>query len=134
MGLGVDSEPWATFTSASDSFLARNFTEQERQYCKESDRGEAASLAGKWCAKEAALKALCNLFPDRPIASSSQAAPLKEIVVGKSKSGAPHIELTGSLAKEAGQVTFKASITHVHNMSTATVIATNTKESLPKQA
>lgn len=125
IGLGVDSEPWTTFSDAGDAFLARNFTPEELSYCQKSER-TAASLAGKWCAKEATLKALCNLFPSRQIASSSEAAPLKDIQVAKSKSGAPLIKLTGELAKlaEDTNLSLKASITHVKDMSTATVIAT----------
>ena len=56
-GVGIDVEPVKTFENASKNFIDRNFTEFEKSYCFSSPN-PAASLAGRWAAKEAVIKAI----------------------------------------------------------------------------
>jgi phosphopantetheine--protein transferase-like protein len=57
LGVGVDVEPLHTFSTPTDTFLSRNFTPAEASYCAAAP-DPAASLAGRWAAKEAVAKAL----------------------------------------------------------------------------
>jgi len=57
LGVGVDVEPLATFRAPASGFLARNFSPAEAAYCAGA-ADPAASLAGRWAAKEAVVKAL----------------------------------------------------------------------------
>ncbi len=58
-GVGVDVELVAQFAAPSDTFLSRNYTASERAYCSAA-ADPASSLAGRWAAKEAVIKALCS--------------------------------------------------------------------------
>src|SRR3989344_1197079 len=71
-GIGVDIEPVKRFAAKPyprhRAFYARLFTEGEIAYCL-GKRDPAASFAGKFCAKEALLKALRrhNVFDVRAV-------------------------------------------------------------------
>lgn len=57
--VGVDIEALSSFAShaTNETFVTRNFTEREREYASTSPNS-AASLCGRWCAKEAVFKSL----------------------------------------------------------------------------
>ncbi|ETV97148.1 holo-[acyl-carrier-protein] synthase [Aphanomyces invadans] len=114
-GLGIDVEPVATFADYANKqvFIQRNFTPVEIAYC-EASASAASSFAGRWAAKEAVIKAICNANPSAKITEGAD-APLIDIEVGKATSGAPTVTLTGR-ALEAFQTSnlssIKLSITH----------------------
>jgi phosphopantetheine--protein transferase-like protein len=83
--VGVDVEPVATFEGADAAFLARNFSPAERSYCAGAS-DPAASLAGRWAAKEAVVKALTAAAQARgaPVVSVGSGAPLRDIEISAS--------------------------------------------------
>jgi phosphopantetheine--protein transferase-like protein len=114
-GIGIDVEPSTTFESASSTFIRRNFTDAEQAYCMAAGH-PAASYAGRWAAKEAVIKAISSIAPDSRNLWKGSAAPLKDIEVVRSESGAPVITLHGHakmVAAALGINEVKVSISHV---------------------
>jgi phosphopantetheinyl transferase (holo-ACP synthase) len=64
-GIGVDIELNTSINMdmSTSSFIKRNYTEREIDYCL-SNAHPQASFCGRWAAKEAVLKAICNLRPE----------------------------------------------------------------------
>lgn len=56
--VGVDVESVAAVPVGNMTFVSRNFTDAEVDYCRKSSKGETAALAGRWSAKEAVFKSL----------------------------------------------------------------------------
>ncbi|KAF0697564.1 hypothetical protein As57867_011707, partial [Aphanomyces stellatus] len=85
----------------------------------------ASSFAGRWAAKEAVIKAICNANPAAKITQGAD-APLIDIEVGKATSGAPTVTLTGH-ALAAFQVSnlssIKLSISHSGDYAVAQALA-----------
>uniref|UniRef100_A0A7S3PGY4 Ketosynthase family 3 (KS3) domain-containing protein n=1 Tax=Aplanochytrium stocchinoi TaxID=215587 RepID=A0A7S3PGY4_9STRA len=122
-GVGVDVEPVLTFADYKNktTFLARNFTEREQSYCNKAN-SPAASYAGRWAAKEAVIKALSNSAPGTRSLWQGAEAPLIDIEIVQSSSGAPEIVLHGH-AKEVFQALglneVKVSISHTAEVAVA---------------
>jgi len=115
-GLGVDVEPIATFSdfASKKSFIERNFTAKEIAYCQ-SAPSPASSFAGRWAAKEAVVKAICSANPNASSITQGAAAPLKEIEIVKSTSGAPGVTLSGKALEKfhlSNLSSIKVSISH----------------------
>lgn len=93
----------------NERFLAQCLTAEERDYL--SGRGEqaAASLAGLWAAKEAALKAL----------GVGLSVPLRDVGVTHEEGGRPRYCLTGRAAELAQGGELLLSITHEGDMAAA---------------
>lgn len=96
-----------------DRFLARIFTPSEQQDC----RGNPASLAARFAAKEAAAKAL-----------GSGIGPVSwlEIEVLRGTANQPELHLHGrasSLAGSLGLSTWSVSLSHTAEIATAVVTA-----------
>lgn len=91
----------------------RLFTDRELEQASGSGR-PARHLAARFCAKEAASKAL-----EMPVFR-----PLDFEVVG-GPSGSPALELHGEAARRAGElgVTLGCSLTHAREMAAAAVVA-----------
>lgn len=99
---------------ASPAFLARTFTARELQICE----GRAESLAGRWAAKEAVMKAL---------GAGVGEVALTDIEVGREDSGRPVVRLLGGAAdraQAAGLSQWQVSISHDGDYAIATVVAT----------
>ena len=125
-GLGVDVEAIATFQAPSETFLRRNFTTAEIAYC-EAAPNPAASFAGRWSAKEAVVKALSNYSLDADNLWQGAGAPLIDIEITKSPSGAPEVTLHGhplSIAEVLGVSSIKVSISHTDDITIAQAFAT----------
>lgn len=90
-GVGTDVE-LISAVPTSDVFLSRNFTDAELDYCRNAP-DFAASLAGKWTAKEAVFKSLKT-------SSKGGGAAMKEIEIVSGKEG-PQVVLTGEAKKVA---------------------------------
>ena len=63
-GVGIDVQLLADLPMDNEDFLARNFSPAELAYCR-AQPDARASIAGRWAAKEAIVKALCSQQPDK---------------------------------------------------------------------
>ena len=129
-GIGVDVESVNTFRNPSSVFLERNFTAAELAYCRDVAPDTAASLAGRWCAKEAVLKAISSAAAGadgtgaKVLAGAS--APLRDVEIIPTRNGAPHVVLHGraaALQRRLGLETLKVSISHVSECAVAQAVA-----------
>ncbi|KAI2635524.1 fatty acid synthase subunit alpha [Xylaria nigripes] len=117
--VGVDVEDIAAINIDNDTFVSRNFTEQEIAYCRGTPSPQS-SFAGRWSAKEAIFKSL-------GVESKGAGAPLKEIEVLPNEKGAPTVFLHGEAAdaaKKAGVKEITISISHSETQSIAIAVAT----------
>ncbi|GBE87869.1 fatty acid synthase [Sparassis crispa] len=101
-GVGVDQELISAVPSSNPTFVSRNFTDAEIEYCR-SQPSPAASFAARWVGKEAVFKSL-------GVSSKGAAAPMKDIEILKDDSGVPTVILRGD-AKSAAEA---KGITRVH--------------------
>ncbi|BAO42067.1 fatty acid synthase subunit alpha [Kluyveromyces marxianus DMKU3-1042] len=116
---GVDVELIKSINIENETFLERNFTKQEIEYCQKQPCPQA-SFAGTWSAKEAVFKSL-------GVKSQGAGAPLKDIEIVREKSGEPpKVQLHNEAAKiasSAGVSNVKVSISHDDLQSVAVAIA-----------
>ena len=101
-----------------ESFLNRVFTPQEQAYCLARKRNFGESLAARWAAKEATLKALGTGW--------SSDVDWKDVEVVSLPSGAPMLNVSGGAKKRAdelGIVDWKLSLTHSRTLAIAFVVA-----------
>ncbi|KAK3715892.1 beta subunit of fatty acid synthetase [Vermiconidia calcicola] len=111
---GVDIESIDAIDIHNDTFVERNFTQAEIDYCRQAPNPQA-SFTGKWSAKEAVFKSL-------KVESKGAGAALKDIEIKNDDSGAPTVLLSGdakAAAEKAGVKSTTVSISH----SDAQVIA-----------
>ncbi|PSK42281.1 Fatty acid synthase subunit alpha [Elsinoe australis] len=116
---GVDIEDVNSINIDNDTFIERNFTEQEIAYCRKAANPQA-SFAGRWSAKEAVFKSL-------KVEGKGAGAPLKEIEILSGESGAPEVKLTGNAkaaADKAGVKSTSVSISHSDQQVIAVAIST----------
>ncbi|TYZ68250.1 hypothetical protein PybrP1_005286 [[Pythium] brassicae (nom. inval.)] len=116
IGVGVDVEPVATFENlhGREDFIRRNFTDQEMAYCYSAPH-PAASFAGRWAAKEAVVKAISSAALNKPNLWKGAGAPLREIEIFMTASGAPSVLLSGhplQAFKRVGLTSLSVSISH----------------------
>lgn len=100
-----------------DHYLAKVYTDRERADCQGRDGLDAARLATRFAAKEAAFKAL---------GPGDEAIPWHSIEVVRDTAGRVGLELTGraaELAREAGVTGLALSLTHEGPMAAAVVVA-----------
>lgn len=120
IGIGVDIvdvERFKWMIRRSPATLERLFTSQERVDANGRSRS-AESLAARFAAKEAVIKALGDVGELRP----------GDCEVITSPSGKPNIHLTGYLAEMSAQLgitTWHVSLSHDANLATAYVLATS---------
>jgi len=96
-----------------EHFLDRVYTAAERQYC----RDRATSLAARWAAKEAVVKALSCGFGD---------VCWSDIEVLNDERGAPYLRLSGQALMQAddlGLSEWSVSLSHTPDYAIAFVIA-----------
>ena len=93
----------------SPSFMRRCLTEEEQAYLAGRGAMAAASLAGMWAAKEAALKAL----------GVGISIPLTEVGVRHLPGGQPVYVLTGRALELVGEGRLSLSISHEGDMALA---------------
>ncbi|KAI9783021.1 MAG: 3-oxoacyl-[acyl-carrier-protein] synthase [Peltula sp. TS41687] len=116
--VGVDVESVEAINIENDTFVQRNFTQKEQEYCRKAPSPQA-SFAGKWSAKEAVFKAL-------GVAGKGGGAALKEIEIVNDEKGAPIVNLHGDAelaAKKAGVKSVEVSISHNDNQAIAIAIS-----------
>lgn len=120
VGLGVDIAEVDRIEAAirrhGDSFLRRVFTAAEITYC-ERHRNKAERYAGRFAAKEAAMKALGTGW--------RKGVRWLDIEVARNSSGKPSILLAGrakEFATKLGVKHISLSITHSGNTALAEVV------------
>ncbi|OMJ21424.1 Fatty acid synthase subunit alpha [Smittium culicis] len=125
-GVGIDFELVSSFNSENMNFIERNFTASEINYCL-SRPDPQSSFTGKWCAKEAVIKAVSSFNPNIPkVWNQGEAAPLIEIEIATSDSGAPSVVFHGSAkaaSATAGVSSVKVSISHSGAYAGAVAVA-----------
>ena len=104
IGIGIDIEKIIRFEEVSKNFLDNIFTQKERKYC-DGKATPSVSYSGKFCAKEAVVKAL-----DRKL-------NLKRIEIINTESGKPEIYIDKKKADN-----LKCSISHTEDYSIAFVL------------
>jgi phosphopantetheine--protein transferase-like protein len=124
-GIGVDMEPVQTFQGCAETFLERNFTASELRYARKAPC-PAATLAGKWAAKEAIIKAISNFALDTPSMWKSASAPLRDIeICSDTPSRAPKVVLHAAARRVAdisGVKLLKVSISHTDEFAVANAL------------
>lgn len=116
--VGVDVELIASVNIENKTFLDRNFTKSEQDYCRQAPSPQS-SFAGTWSAKEAVFKSL-------GVKSQGAGASMIDIEILRSNHGEPQVTLHGlakAAATSAGLKTFKVSISHDDSQSIAVAIA-----------
>ena len=116
--VGVDVEDISAINIENDTFVERNFTAQERAYCRKAASPQA-SFAGRWSAKEAVFKSL-------GVSSKGAGASLADIEILSDSNGAPQVELHGEAAKAAKKVGVKSvnvSISHSDAQAIAVAVS-----------
>jgi len=112
IGIGIDLVDLARFESTvarTPKLVERLFTENERE-------ANLTSLAGKFAAKEAFVKAM----------GGAHGMHWHEVEVAKRQSGAPYLVVTGEtleVANTAGIKSFHVSISHDGGKAVSVVIA-----------
>ena len=91
--IGVDVESVEAINIDNDTFVDRNFTAKEQEYCRKAPSPQA-SFAGRWSAKEAVFKSL-------GVQGKGAGAGLKEIEVLNDKNGSPFVTVSFSCPKQA---------------------------------
>ncbi|PKY00463.1 3-oxoacyl-synthase [Aspergillus campestris IBT 28561] len=113
--IGVDIEDISNVSIDNDSFLERNFTPAEREYCLNAPDPQS-SFAGRWCAKEAVFKCMKTV-------SKGAGADMKDIEV-LSHQGIPRVILHGRAKAVADVKKFSGiEVTISHSMYTAVAVA-----------
>ena len=121
VGLGTDIVEIERIASMierhGDVFVGRVFTPAEREYCS-TKKHAAQHYAGRWAAKEAAMKALGTGFIPGVGWHDFEILPLR--------SGAPKLAITGGAADKAkslGIHEIHITMSHCRTYATATAIA-----------
>ena len=84
--IGVDVESFESINIDNDTFVDRNFTAEEQQYCRRAPN-PLASFTGKWSAKEAVFKSL-------GVQGKGAGASLKDIEISNDSKGAPVVTVS----------------------------------------
>ena len=84
--IGVDVENIEAVNADNETFIERNFTADEQQYCRKAASPQS-SFAGRWSAKEAVFKSL-------GVSSKGAGAPLKDIEIANDANGAPVVNVS----------------------------------------
>jgi len=117
--VGVDVESVEAINIENDTFVQRNFTDKEQQYCRQAPSPQA-SFAGRWSAKEAVFKSL-------GVRGKGAGAPLSDIEIINDDTGAPVVTLHGDAKKaadEAGIKDVNVSISHSDSQAIAIAVST----------
>lgn len=117
-GVGVDVELISALNLENDTFVERNFTKGEIDYCNKSAHSRS-SYTGTWSAKEAVFKAL-------GVKSLGGGAALKDIEIVRDSNGAPTVVLSGAAkeaATKAGVKKVNVSISHDDFQATAVALS-----------
>ncbi|KAJ2205526.1 fatty acid synthase alpha subunit Lsd1 [Coemansia sp. RSA 521] len=106
-------------------FIERNLTADKQVYCW-AQPGPQASFAGKWCTKEAVIKAVSSLNLQTPkVWVRGDATPLIDIEIVIAESGVPQVVFhrnANDASVKTGVTWVKVSISHIDDFAIATAI------------
>ena len=114
-GVGIDVVGITTFAeqlAEPGTRFAQAFTTGERRAARSGSGSEAESLAARWAAKEAVIKAWSSTCFGNPEVIDPEHVDLREIEVRVDTWGRPAIRLHGEIARSMGDYTVLVSLTH----------------------
>ncbi len=118
MGCGIDVVEVPRFRQAitrwGPAFLSRVFTDLEQRYARSHHRTAMLHLAARFAAKEAVMKALAQVAPQRSWA-------FRQIEIRNDQLGRPFVVLHGAGKR---QPIVHISLSHVQQIATAVAIVT----------
>lgn len=127
-GVGVDVVTVSAFAeqlAAPGTRFARVFTPGERRAAARA-ASEAESLAARWAAKEAVIKAWSSAHFGRPEVIDPEQVDLREIELLQDAWGRPAIRLRGAIAEHLSDFTISVSVSHDGDVATAFVVLQST--------
>lgn len=114
VGIGIDCEEIARWEGLSKSTISDAryllFSEHEHEYCS-SGACRAQHYAGRWCLKEAAVKALSGMV----------AITTRDIEVRHALNRSPEVKIAGRI-KIPPEISIMASVTHSEKSAAAVVL------------
>ena len=121
-GIGVDIESISRFENKTLEkdfvFLTSIFTSKELEYCFSHSK-PAKHMAARYCAKEAAVKALSHYL--------CKSIPYNQIEVGNHPDGCPHIRILNT-GCDADNIRLQVSMSHEKEKAIAFVTASAVSE------
>jgi holo-[acyl-carrier protein] synthase len=114
-GIGIDVVGITAFAEQLDqpgTRFAQAFTPGERRAARSAEGSEAESLAARWAAKEAVIKAWSSTCFAHPEVIDPEDVDLREIEVRTDAWGRPAIRLHGAIADSMADYTVLVSLTH----------------------
>jgi holo-[acyl-carrier protein] synthase len=114
-GVGVDLvgiEAFAEQLEQPGTRFAQAFTPGERRAARAGSGTEAESLAARWAAKEAVIKAWSSTCFGHPEVIDPESVDLREIEVRTDAWGRPAIRLHGAIAESMAGYDVLVSLTH----------------------
>ncbi|KAJ3195403.1 3-oxoacyl-[acyl-carrier-protein] synthase [Irineochytrium annulatum] len=124
-GVGVDVQLISEISVDNQTFIVRNFTAREVEYCRKAS-DSSASFAGRWAAKEAVIKAVSSASGEGDLWARGAGAPLVDIEIVREPGAAPSVVFHGdakAVAKRAGVADVKVTISHSGSYAVAVAIA-----------
>lgn len=113
LGCGIDLVELDQFRKivkrSGEAFLRRVFTARERAYAKRHHAAALRHLAARFAAKEAVVKAMAQVDPERPLA-------LHQIEIVNDKLGRPSVRLPN------GYPAIHVSLTHTEHVAAACAV------------
>jgi holo-[acyl-carrier protein] synthase len=115
VGVGIDVVGITAFTEQLDepgTRFAQAFTPGERRAARSGPGSEAESLAARWAAKEAVIKAWSSTCFGHPEVIDPEHVDLREIEVRTDAWGRPAIRLHGDIARAMDGYEVLVSLSH----------------------
>ena len=115
VGVGIDVVGITAFAEQLEepgTRFAQVFTPGERRAARAGSGTEAESLAARWAAKEAVIKAWSSTCFGNPEVIDPEHVDLREIEVRNDAWGRPAIRLHGDIARAMADYTVLVSLTH----------------------
>jgi len=119
LGIGTDIVAIGRFNTLiqKESFLKKIYTPHELEHCKSKNKGRVASLAVRYAAKEAVMKALGTGY--------AKGIAFTDINISNDTQGKPQVVLTGftkTYAEQMGIERIHLSLSHESEYAIAYVI------------
>ena len=115
VGVGIDVVGITAFAEQLDepgTLFAQAFTPGERRAARAGSGSEAESLAARWAAKEAVIKAWSSTCFGHPEVIDPEHVDLREVEVRTDAWGRPAIRLHGEIGDSMAGYTVLVSLTH----------------------
>lgn len=135
-GVGIDVVAISAFgeqLEQTGTRFAQSFTAGERRAARAGEGGEAQSLAARWAAKEAVVKAWSSTCFGHPEVIDPSSVDLREIEVRTDAWGRPSVRLHGAIAESMTGYDVLVSLSHdpVADVAAAFVVLQHTSPRQP---